>query len=199
MATPELERENILQLIKDTGLREGDLFIDIGSNKGQEIEVLAPMGVEVYSYEPHPSHFKSLEEKYGHMENVHLHNVAVSDYDGEAILYCKESPEALNGGASLCYGKTKNVGGGYLVTKVISANNMFRSINLNPNILVLKIDAEGGEWDILENLITTKWIRVPDYIYMEDHIGIITQAGWIDKRNSVILSIRKENVELLPW
>src|SRR5688572_20763828 len=71
-------------------LKEGDVYIDCGANIGQEIEIVADKGVEVYAFEPNPYPFKVLQERFGKYKNVHLFQQAVLDKNSKLKLYMHE-------------------------------------------------------------------------------------------------------------
>src|SRR5688572_27536783 len=86
----QIDSEKIIsrEILRD--LKEGDIYIDCGANIGQEIELVADNGVEVYAFEPNPHPFKILQERFGKYPNVHLYQQAVLDKNSKLKLYMHE-------------------------------------------------------------------------------------------------------------
>lgn len=92
-------------------LGKGDIAIDLGANVGELTELLAANGATVHAFEPEPQTFSILQEKFGALHNVHLHNAAVSDFDGTTELILPASfadiPRSASKAASIAYDRYK--------------------------------------------------------------------------------------------
>jgi len=73
-------------------VQPGDTVLDVGANIGYYTLNLArwvgPSGT-VYAFEPDPTNFAILQKNVSvnSLKNVRIHNCALTDYDGDAILY----------------------------------------------------------------------------------------------------------------
>ena len=185
------------KLIEDCNLQEGDIFIDLGANLGQELDVIAPMGVVVHSFEPHSELFKIIQKNHGHRDNVTLHNAAAWIYDGHVAFFFKKSKQDVNGGASLIEQKS-NINKSSKET--VPSINIARYIKeLNKPIKVLKIDIEGAEYYLLEKLIEEKALDNIDFIYCEDHNRKCGSPAWHIKKREVLNQLRDRGIQLRDW
>lgn len=187
----------INKLVEDTNLQKGDTFIDLGANLGQELEVVAPLGAIVHSFEPHPVLFEVVKEKYGQYPNVTLHNAAAWVYDGEVPLFFKNSKDQQNGGASLLAEKSninKNL------SETVPCVDIAKYIkDLNTPIKVLKIDVEGVEYVLLEKLLKEGVLDNVEFIYCEDHTRKCTSSEWSAKKVKVLSDLKEQGIALRGW
>tara|TARA_R110002020_G_scaffold364543_8_gene576852 strand:- start:320 stop:907 length:588 start_codon:yes stop_codon:yes gene_type:complete len=190
-------RKVIDALISDCDVKKGDLFVDLGANLGQELEVLAPMGVEVHSFEPHPELFKVLETTYGPFPNVTLNEAAAWTADDYRCLFFKNSKNQVNGGASLVEEKT-NISTS-LNEKVRCVDIAKYISNLDKPVKVLKIDVEGAEYDLIEHLLSTDVLDMVEFVYCEDHSRKCIHPLWREKKNRVLLELDSRGITLHPW
>lgn len=123
-----------------------DIIMDIGANAGDMPLLWSKLCKHIHSYEPVPSTYNVLKynvEANG-IENVTLNNTAVGGEDGDVTMWINH--KAKHG--SLCASSIPRKGRvGYRVKKVDFNTEMER---IRPNIV--KIDIEGGEKEILDNL-----------------------------------------------
>jgi len=184
-------------LIKAIPITSSSIVIDIGANEGQEIEALLSTGCEIHSFEPHPMFFKELYEKYASLSNIHLNQSAAWKSNGKITLYYKRGVLARNGGASLIKDKTNldlslNVEVECIdIAKYISG--------LNREVDLLKIDAEGAEYEILDHLFETDAFQKIKNIHYEDHSRKIHTTEWRRLKESTLLKYKKNNTILNNW
>lgn len=149
----------VAETIKRT-LNPGDLFVDVGANVGYFSRLALAFGAQVESFEPHPKIFQRLQKNLAPFANkATLHNIALSDSQGEFNLYIPESFDQNEGIASL--EPTPNS------QKVPVTTNLLSNLTSGP-IKLLKIDVEGHESSVLkgcENLLAENKI---DFIIFED-------------------------------
>lgn len=129
------------------------IIVDIGANVGGFIRWAASRwaGSTFYGFEPVKSNFDILEKNILDIPNVSLYNVAVGSSERtQKIFYGKNN----EGEASLFFGK-EQVNDGENVT-IISAKQI-------PNCHILKIDTEGSEIEIIENLIVEPLVYLIEY------------------------------------
>ena len=185
------------KLVEDCNLQEGDIFIDLGANLGQELDVIAPMGVLVHSFEPHPELFKTIQKNHGHRDNVTLHNAAAWIYDGDITFFFKNSKQQANGGASLIEEKT-NINRS--LKETVPCVDISRYLKeFSKPVKVLKIDVEGAEYYLLERLIKEKALDNIEFIYCEDHERKCTSSEWATKKREVLSELRDRGIQLRDW
>lgn len=221
-------KKQIQKLIKECDLKEGDVFIDLGSHHGQEIEELIKIGVEVHSFEPHPNISKILKEKYGDNPLVILNEAAA--WPGEAgqefLFMDKDINDTEDGGSTMSlikyvcslklisleqkqnYMKDHQLYLNNELQRVVESNNscVVDTINIaeyikniNKPVNVLKIDVEGLEWNILSHLYFEGILKDIPAIYCEDHETDIVWHEWDVQRKQVKNLLEENNIEIRKW
>lgn len=196
--TTEHEKLMIENMIKDTGIKAGDVFVDVGANIGQELEYLAPLGVTIYSYEPHPIFCNIIVTKYGMLPNVHITEAGLSDHNGSEGLHCKKTATAINGGPSIKNKSNCMEIPSYTIRVLEASEEIAKIIKAHGKIKVLKIDTEGSEYDILSNLMLKEIdLSKIEYLYVEDHFGEINDYQFELLRDKVLTYWSGPKIQ--PW
>ncbi len=124
------------------GLKPGDIVIDAGGYRGDwAARMSALYGVTVHVFEAHPRFVRHLEGRFAGDSNIHVHGYAVGSHDGVLRLSDDE-----NASSAL------DVGGAMVEGQVRAAVDVFKALELN-EIAVLKMNIEGGEYDLLPALL----------------------------------------------
>ena len=132
-----------LQLIKVL-VPQNTSTIDIGVYMGVFSNVMARHSKNVYSFEPHPQHYTF--SKTALPSNVEIFNTALSNEQGETTLTVPK-----------LYPSAGKVGGsfeGLEVEEYTVKKTTLDSFNFD-NISLIKIDAEGHEYEILMGALDT--------------------------------------------
>ncbi|SDD93856.1 FkbM family methyltransferase [Ruegeria marina] len=140
-------------------LRPGDVVVDCGANVGDVTEVLSATGATVHCFEPDPYAFSLLERRFGAAENVILHNKAAGVAAGSIGLMRAatfgEDPEkktvmstTLPGGRGI----SADAGDAIEVGMIDFPAFLEGLIAEHGDIALLKMDIEGAELDILEEM-----------------------------------------------
>ena len=220
-------KKQIQKLIKECDLKEGDVFIDLGSHHGQEIEELIKIGVEVHSFEPHPNISKILREKYGDNPLVILNEAAAwPGPAGKKLLYFEKSVNDIeDGGSTMSIVKYFNTlekvewnldlfhnhfeefltnesrkavkSGNACEVNTIDVSEYIK--NLNKPVSVLKIDVEGIEWNLLIHLYLAGVLKDIPAIYCEDHKNDIVEHTWSVQRKQAKKLLEENNIEIRKW
>jgi FkbM family methyltransferase len=151
---------NVIEELKNDGIKS---YIDIGANIGEFCNVLfnkIPSLTEAYLFEPEIENFTFMESNLKH-KKLSLFNVAIG-YD-------------LKNGVLVPHGSA-NVGG-FMVIDSESATNArqitiktLEELNL-PLVDLVKIDIEGGEFNVIENstyLQNIKWVEIEFHLSEAD-------------------------------
>ncbi|QDV69544.1 Teichoic acids export ATP-binding protein TagH [Rosistilla carotiformis] len=148
----------------------GDVAIDCGANVGIVTELMAQRGAQVHSFEPDPAAFEVLRQKFAGCENVHLHNQAVSNRSGTMRLYYREEhaidPVKFSVGSTLHSGKSDVNLATYADVEVVSLSDFLQQFD---RIRILKLDIEGAECDVLDDLIEKGGFGKIDLTLVETH------------------------------
>jgi FkbM family methyltransferase len=152
------------------------VVIDIGACVGEFFkQYLDKPNVIIHAFEPLKVNFQYLQENYSD-PRVKLYPWAVSNFDGESNFYKKF--KVVNGkrqydyvtcaGSSLKQDK-KNVDPSvFEKVKVIKISTFVRQNDIK-KIDVLKIDVEGSEYDVIEDVLESHLYEIADFIHYEDH------------------------------
>jgi len=165
------------------------LFLDCGSNIGQGFEFFRKFykqdHFDFILFEPNPHCFKILEQKYSGLrkDGVQLINVAVGTEDGEVEFYGLDETQ---GGIYSVGGSILPEHNSRIYTTSRNSNLKVHSINFNDflndiidkriySTYILKLDIEGGEYQILDSLVKNKKFTLFESIYVEFHSQYMNQ------------------------
>lgn len=135
-------------------LDAGSVCLDLGANYGRFTERLAATGATVHAYEPDPETFAKMQARVGHLPNVTLHQCAVAAEAGTLTLHrlpegVASSEEMRSQGASLLP-SDRAAGGETVAVEVRAFKDVLAAIGAPVD--VVKMDIEGSELDILEQI-----------------------------------------------
>ena len=138
-------------------LRPGDLVMDCGANMGVVTELLAATGADVLAYEPDPYAFSILEEKFANTPNVTLINAAVGVGAGTIRLMRAdnfgENPDGASVKSTILDGGRRIDAENAVEVTLLDFPTLVREhVAARGEIAFIKMDIEGAELDILENL-----------------------------------------------
>jgi FkbM family methyltransferase len=142
-------------------LKDDDIFFDVGANLGQyiiRIKQKFKSGVRIYAFEPYNINFIILSEhilkKY---KNVIVENCAVSDVNGQDILYIPLIDDIeIDTQASIDYENRKMYYDEFTKQEIhkITIDN-YVEINNIRKIDYLKIDTEGNDERVIKGALKT--------------------------------------------
>lgn len=152
------------------------IFIDVGGYEGQTLdEVIKPRWgfSKIYCLEPMPRQFEVLTQKYSDLENVVLLEYGLSDLTGPAIIYGDNSLME----ASLYADKRDANSSFETVCQFVAASEFVKSLDTDDEI-IMKLNCEGAETIILQNLIETGIIWDLDNIMIDFDVRKIPSMTW---------------------
>jgi FkbM family methyltransferase len=152
--------------------KQKKLFLDIGAHLGESVhrfyrERRDAGEFDIYCFEPQPANFGPLMANVGTIPNVAVIPAALSSSDGTVPLYCGK---ALDGeGSTLLKGKqTGQINYGKPVA--VRALPLACWLNKHPaDYVVVKMNIEGGEYDLIPHLIATGAMAKIDELYVQLH------------------------------
>ena len=192
------------------------LFLDCGSNIGQGFEFFRqyyPNDLFDYIlFEPNPYCFDVLSRKYGALseDGVQLRNVAVGVDDGEVDFYGLEIEKGgiySVGGTVLQEHNSKVYKTPSTASLRVSSMNFSKLLSdiLQKNeyaAVILKLDIEGGEYPILDSLISNDLIFKLESIYVEFHSKSMSSEFSSDYRNrekAFLNHTKKIGTRVIKW
>ncbi|XP_019625007.1 PREDICTED: uncharacterized protein LOC109470488 [Branchiostoma belcheri] len=199
--------------------RKRKILLDCGGNIASTVELFRetyPGGHEflIHSFEMDPS----LAPYYAPYSDVVLHNpVAVSNKDGWTVSYLETTwfPERglrktkdwmMGGGSLFPYEDEKkdNITGGarnlarHIRVKTIDFSRWIREHINEEDYVIFKLDVEGAEYDILQQMVHDGTFKLIDKFYGETHFWHPT--GWsASKRQELMKKVRMTGFTQTYW
>lgn len=138
-------------------LKEGDFAIDVGAHVGSYTKFFAKMvgkSGTVSAFEPNPYVFHILKKQTKNMNNVHLHQMAVSCHDGKR-LKLKFHPFSLAQSSTIEESLKNNIRmPGITREKEVLCCSIDRYCKaVNKPVKFIKIDAEGHDDAVIESAL----------------------------------------------
>lgn len=183
------------------------LFIDIGANQGQEIEEIIKLSAHfefdfyILSFEPVPELFELISKKFArNIQNKTLEvNQLAIGKSNKKKLYLKDCSLNNNDGSST-YKSKSNVSKKYIEIKTKNLSQILSGLEIEKySHVILKIDAEGSEYDILSDLVKNNYINIFSYILFEDHFRKMKSLTWQIKRLVVRKKLSEMRVAVDDW
>lgn len=152
-----------------------DAFIDLGANIGSCSFLFAEIGVKVYSFEPLPNNlflfsltaFSSFKFK----KYISIYPYALGKEEKEQVIHILKN----NWGASSLYRNHTD----YSETIHVKTLDKFEQI-LPHKVSMIKIDVEGGEYDLLEGGYNFFKTHETEFMYIEANCGEKENDGFYE-------------------
>jgi FkbM family methyltransferase len=164
---------------------DDDIVIDIGSHKGFFAKLCMDKGCkQIHCFEPEPENFNQLVENLKDYKYFQAYNLAVSDRSGKRILH---RVLGHNTGLHSFYSE-----GPGIESNTVSLDDILDHIQ---KVSLLKIDAEGAEYEIIMN---SKKLNKIKNIVGEYHDNYTDKKSkdlfeFLEKNNFTITKIKKSN------
>ena len=144
--TKNLKYDRLTRKILKKFLKKNDNCIDIGCHKGEILDLMlkyAPNGKH-YAFEPIPYLFKELENRYKNKAEVFPY--ALSENHGESTFQLVTNAPAYSGIKRRRY----DIDNPQIEEIKVELRTLDEIISLDEKIHFIKIDVEGGEFDVLK-------------------------------------------------
>ncbi len=158
--------ERVLQ-----SLGPDDIAIDCGANVGKFTKRMAATGATVYAFEPDAEALKRLRRGTRHFPNVTIYNQAVGASDAQVTLFRAADYEAAprrKSVSSSVYAAKDNIcaDDGISVKQIDLAAFIG---GLAQPVSLLKLDIEGAEVPVLEELVERGTLQHTRHVFVETH------------------------------
>jgi FkbM family methyltransferase len=171
-----------------------DVCIDFGANMGVFTQKLAATGAQVHAYEPDPYCFAALQKRFAGISNVHLHNQAVSRTAGNLLLRrtkeFEKDPEMQSQASSIALSNDAFDLSNPIRVEVVAFHDVVK--NLGQPVALIKMDIEGSEFDILDEILAdySKRQALPiGAMFIETH------ERYLPHRTALVKILRKANLQ----
>ena len=159
----------------------------IGEDVSFDCEIIEKYGAEVWAFDPTPRSIAFIEKK-NLTKKLNFTPVAISTMDGE-VNFCMPKNEKNVSGSLVQHSNVNNRES--ITVKALSLNTIMRQ-NGHSKLDLLKLDIEGSEYDVVENILKTK---IPiTQIVLEIHDRFFPEKNAKSKR--LLRLLRQEDYRL---
>ena len=148
-----------------------DTIIDCGANIGDIIIPYSDIGCNIIAFEPNPFAFEVLNNRFKHFDHIQCIPKAVSTKNGVSKLFFHENSDndelLWSTGSSLFDTKVNVIKTKYINVETVNLSEYIMSIN--STVKVLKLDIEGEEINVINQLIDKNIHKNIENIVVETH------------------------------
>lgn len=185
---PLLEAKRWFRDCGDTTLRleyplnAENVVVDLGGYKGDWAqEIYDKYGCSVHIFEPHPQFYEECRKRFSSVDKVTVYKYGLSNSDG--LFLISDNDDA----SSFLHARTQGQG---IECKLRNAHTAFTEIGLS-HIDLLKINIEGGEFQVLPVLLENDWIQRIRFLQIQFH----TVGNFKSERESIRNQLSLTHVE----
>jgi FkbM family methyltransferase len=153
-------------------LKPGDIAIDCGANVGKFTMPMAESGATVYAFEPNPDAFACLVRSMAAFPNVQCFQAAVTTTPGPVKLYlhryASDDPVHFSTGSSLLMSKRNVREDRFALVDGVQFAEFIKGLG-GRRVRLLKMDIEGAEVDVLNQLLDEGLHEIIDQAFVEIH------------------------------
>lgn len=149
----------------DYDLDASATVVDVGGWEGQwASDVFARFCCTVHVLEPNPAAAAAIERRFAANPRIHVHPVGLGAAErSERLLIKGQGSSTFSDPASTLEG------GAEAVTIRIVAADAFLSEQGVEEVDLLKVNIEGGEYELLDHLLATGWVRRVKHLQVQFH------------------------------
>ncbi|MDR2868887.1 MAG: FkbM family methyltransferase [Deferribacteraceae bacterium] len=175
---------------------ENALILDCGMNRGKFTDLCLLFKANIVGFEPNPILASFLHRKYSAESLVSVQNSAVANNAGNMTF---AFAGATDDGASIC--PDFNRGNINLKTVQVDVINLAEYIlSKNEQIFILKLDSEGAEFGLLEELCHSGAWKLCDHIFVETHADFFEDGkAKLESARKAIADVGAAKVIDLGW
>lgn len=139
-------------------LTQESIVVDAGGYEGQwASDIFGKYTCNVFIFEPVPSYFSAIQSRFENNKKITVYNTGLSNKNVETTLTLLDDSSS-----AFKIGERKEV------VKMVDASTFFEGHNID-DIDLIKINIEGGEYDLLENLIESGYTKKIKNIQVQFH------------------------------
>ncbi len=154
-------------------MKPGDYVIDCGANVGNVTNMFLSHGANVIAFEPNPHAFNALNDRFKNTSRVRCINKGVGskkDRGMKKLFFHQNANEnqlVYSTGCSIVAEKNNVNKDDYTEVEIVELCKFLKLFN--KKIKVLKIDIEGAEVELLNDLLDSGLIKDIPYVFVETH------------------------------
>lgn len=144
----------------DYPLNAESIVVDLGGYKGAWAqEIYDRYSCNVHIFEPHPRFYEECRQRFLSIDNVTVHDYGLSDSDGTFFISDDDDASSFS---------LESHSGTNIECKLRNAHEAFSDIQLS-YIDLIKINIEGGEFQVLPVLIENEWMKCIQFLQIQFH------------------------------
>jgi len=160
----------------DYPLDADSVVVDLGGYRGQwASDVFARFGCRIHVFEPVPAFAEGLRRRFAANPRIAVHQCGLASSDAEVDFYLRAdgTSQFAPHGSPAARGALRQ------------AATYLRQAGLQ-EIALLKINIEGGEYDLLEHLVSSGWIRRVADVQVQFHDCVPQAAARVRRVQSLL-------------
>ena len=158
-------------------LNENSIVIDLGGYQGQwASDIYSMYSCRISVFEPYPDYYKIIKQRFSKNNKIDVYNFGLDRADKIAHL-------SVDNDASTIFKSDENS----VAIQLKKATNFFKDHEFL-EIDLMKVNIEGGEYDLLEHLIEEDFITIIDNIQVQFH-DFVDNAT--ERMNAIQNNLRK--------
>lgn len=193
-----------------------NVFLDLGTHYGQGLNLFMRRfnmdeSWKIHTFEANPTTYQIfLDGFHKEVPWVHPHNLAVTDYDGTITINVESPPgEGDTGQGTSIIGLDRwNPWDGTLRQNFQRQEHVlcidfsqFVKDNFSPeDVIIVKMDIEGAEYNVLEKMIRDDTLKMIDFIAVEWHSRFFTNhTEMLQREYEIQRYARENNIRMESW
>lgn len=180
------------------------IILDLGFNTGSIYDVISK-NIDFHRYHGFEMQRDLVTAKnFTNIVNLELHHAAVVGSDIAFTHYFEPnswSQENFKDGSTIIQNKI-NSKDSRIRTPAIRLSRWLSENIASDKIVVIKIDIEGAEYEVLEDLIQSRTTHQIHTIAVEWHcrkFGIENEAQYLARKNQIKINFWKHNIKIVDW
>lgn len=152
----EIQGDQTLRL--DYDLNSESIAVDLGGYVGDwSAQIADRYGSRILVFEPVRSYFEGIEQRFRDRDNIEVFNIGLGAKNEELDIHVNEDRSSIFGNPSSSWHHLNEDTPGERI-RLQEAVGFFREHDIQ-RIDVLKINIEGGEYDLLTHLLDEGWVE----------------------------------------
>lgn len=143
------------------------IIIDCGACQGEWFQKYISPDNQILAIEALPANVEILERKFGHIKNIVIAHTAVGNTDAHTRLYVGPQEKGAYYRCSIYDDKADINDDGYVDVEIHRLSRFIK--RLPEDVDILKLDVEGAEYDVFEDLLDSNVINRIKKIVFEEH------------------------------
>jgi FkbM family methyltransferase len=185
-------------ILTDADLGADSVVIDAGAYLGEWSErIIERYDPVVHAFEPSHRSVEHLETTFAGRSRVHVHELALGGHDGVGELEDAGPGSTITSDGGSAHAALGDAAAPRSSVAVRDVAAVFDELGLD-HVDLVKLNIEGGEYDVLDRLAETGWLDRIDLVSVQFHEWL-PNAHRRRRRNRRALARTHDEVWCYPW